>query len=281
MPELMKGNVWKDRKDARNRRGEPIVTYPLIAEIKYDEIRCHVKVQPNDHVEFLSYAGNPLANMERFSLSFQLLSEYMHYFEFDCGFEVNGNFNDSYRWVRSTNGVPADLTNATTRFILFDLPENPYSYTVRQVAIKATANRASFHTPTSQFCSNEAEIDAAFAWALDSGYEGLMIKRPNHTYQRRRTDDWLKMKPSEDADGVIISLLEAVSLEGEPLGRIGSIGITCDDGSFAQPHGIPHALGREMFNNPDNFIGQRCEFRYMMRDRQGGYRHPTFHRVRE
>ena len=65
MAELMKGNTWEDRKDAKDRKGFPIVRYPIYAEIKYDEIRCHVKLScdPTEGtVQFLSYAGKPLAN---------------------------------------------------------------------------------------------------------------------------------------------------------------------------------------------------------------------------
>ena len=57
--------------------------------------------------------------------------------------------------------------------------------------------------------------------------------------------------------------------------------VKVEDGSEASPHGIAHDLGRDMHENPEKYIGQWAEFKYMERDRQGGYRHPVFYRLRE
>jgi ATP-dependent DNA ligase len=121
-----------------------------------------------------------------------------------------------------------------------------------------------------------------FIVARERGFEGLMVKSLQHLYEAgKRTAGWLKVKPSDDADGIITELHEAVSEAGEPLGRTGSITIKVEDGSTATPHGIAHELGREMHEHPERFIGQWAEFKFMERDRQGGYRHPVFNRLRE
>jgi hypothetical protein len=36
-----------------------------------------------------------------------------------------------------------------------------------------------------------------------------------------------------------------------------------------------------MYANPEQYIGQWCEFKFMERDRAGGYRHPSLVRLRE
>ncbi len=303
MPELMKGNVWKDRRDAKDRKGNPVVTYPVYVEDKHDEIRCHVKVsEPAEKwgcdVLFLSYAGKPLANMERFEQTFRTLARGTGYREFDLGFEVNGNFNDSYRWVRSTKGIPADLKDATFKFLVFGLPEFAGNDTVRQQlskredVVKYAADWVSvpFYMPRISGALDAAEVEYEFNHARKRGLEGVMVKQPDHLYERKRTDGWLKMKPEDDADGVIVELTEATATVadpergvavGDPLGRIGSVRVRMEDGSEACPHGIAHGLGADMHHNPEKYIGQWCEFKFMERDRQGGYRHPTFHRLRE
>ena len=302
MPQLMKGNVWHERCDARDRKGNPIVTYPVMVEDKHDEIRCHVLVDltnPHDQrVKFLSYAGKPLANMDRFCKLFSDLAKGTGYTEFDMGFECNGNFNDSYRWVRSTKGVPEDLKDATFKFFMFGLSEqaghdNLASQLARRNAVaKYATDWVSYPVlvPDICWCDNQCEVDLAFHAARRRGLEGVMVKQAYALYERKRTDGWLKMKPEDDADGVIIGLHEAVcgtdqpelSLKvGDKLGRIGSVTIRMADGSEASPHGIPHELGRDMLEHPEKYIGQWAEMKYMERDRQGGYRHPTFHRLRE
>lgn len=290
MPTLMKGHTWKAHKGK--------MTYPCVAEVKRDEIRCHVKVHPQSYlgthpVKFLSYAGKPLANMQMFAAQFIVLSRAVGLLEFDCGFEVNGNFADSYRWVRSTRGVPNDLLFAHKAFVLYDLPEQgdkPYS--LRAEHFGEVLDRAPWlEVPYAVRCHSPEEVEAFYAEMLAAGYEGAMVKTFEHLYEPgKRTYGWLKMKPEEDADGVVVGFIEAECRKDQPekglrvgdkLGRAGSVLVRCEDGSEAAPHGIPHDLGREMHLHPERFLGEWCEFKYMERDRQGGYRHPRWFRLRE
>lgn len=296
MPDLMKGNVWKDRRDAKKRNGDPVVTYPVYVEDKHDEIRCHVSVTQTE-VKYLSYSGKPLANMERFNQTFLTIARGTGWSEFDLGFEVNGNFNDSYRWVRSTKGVPDDLKHATFRFFVFGLPEKRTGGMVQQLLTRLEVSRYAtdwvshrVDVPYFEVCSSPESVELAFANARSRGLEGVMVKQLHAEYERKRTDGWLKMKPEDDADGVIVELIEAVAAVadpergvavGDPLGRIGSVRVRMEDGSEACPHGIAHDLGRSMLQAPHAYLGQWCEFKFMERDRQGGYRHPTFFRIRE
>ena len=108
-----------------------------------------------------------------------------------------------------------------------------------------------------------------------------MAKTLDHVYARRRTFDWMKIKPKETFDGKITGFNEAVSETGAPLGRVGSINVECADGSTAAPAGIAHGLGRTLWEDQAKYIGQWIEFSCMERDRQGGYRHPIYGRFRE
>lgn len=300
MASLMKGHVWHERCDAVNRKGVPVVQYPVLVEDKHDEIRCHVKVWHPDNspvVTYSSYAGKPLANMARFNALFITLANSSGSDEFDLGFEVNGNFNDSYRWVRSTRGAPDDLRNATFKFYVFGLPAEGgtmlyQQYLRTRLAMQAGcfAAPASVCVPRVVIANSAAEVEQAFLDARARGLEGVMVKQPYAEYERKRTDGWLKMKPEDDADGVIVELIEATATVDDPergvrvgdrLGRVGSVRIRMQDGSEACPHGIGHELGRDMQAHPEKYLGEWAEMKYMMRDRQGGYRHCTFKRLRE
>lgn len=293
MPELMKGHVWHERCDAKKRNGEPVVTYPVYVEDKHDEIRCHVRVLPAESpwefrkVEFLSYAGKPLANMAQFDALFRTLACGTGYYEFDMGFECNENFNDSYRWVRSTRGIPDDLLDATFKFYVFGLPDkNVPLYRQMQMRLEVADYAKDWVSvpvlvPFFQTANSQAEVERMFLNARTRGREGVMVKQPMTLYERKRTDGWLKMKPENEADGRITSVNRAFALDGTPLDRAGSVTVQMEDGSVASPSGIAHELGADMYLHPEKYIGEWCEFKYMERDRQGGYRHPSFNRLRE
>lgn len=286
MADLMKGKSWRDRKHT--------MSYPAWVEIKTDEIRAHVIVTPQGAVwpvQFLSYAGKPLHNLEHFASSFRNLALNTGQLEFDCGVEVNGNYNDSYRWVRSSKGAPEDLTGVPIKFLLFDLPlyegctmAFAERMTLRHnVAVMAHAEDfTELVQPYGEWAHSAEDVDKMFEAARKQGHEGLMVKSTTHTYQRgKRIDGWLKCKSEETVDGVVEGFTEAISEDGTPLGRAGSVHVRMEDGSRASPHGIAHELGRDMWENPAKYIGQWCELAFMERDRQGGYRHPVFRRLRE
>ena len=207
MASLMKGNQWHERCNAKKRNGDPVVTYPVYVEDKHDEIRCHVRVLHDergypDGAMFLSYSGKPLANMQQFAAMFCTLSKGTGYAEFDMGFECNENFNDSYRWVRSTNGVPSDLTDATFKFYIFGLPEkNVPMYRQMQMRLEVGVYAKDWVSvpvlvPFFQTATNEHDVDQMFAFARSRGREGVMVKQPHALYERKRTDGWLKLKNS-------------------------------------------------------------------------------------
>lgn len=290
MAELMKGHSWGDYKHK--------VVYPVVVEPKVDEIRVHVK-RVLGGVQFLSYAGKPLHNLEGFAERFHEFMVEYDLFELDMGFECNSNFNDSYRWVRSSRGIPNDLALATCKFMLYDIPDegffafqHPYverSTHLREMAEQLRRRGIKCCSMLGVWAVDEAQVLEAYEYYILRGHEGAMVKNKDHVYQRgKRSKDWLKMKPEEEADAQIIGLLEAHATTatgthavGDPLGRIGSLRVRLEDGSEATPAGIEHSLGTDMYNHPEKYIGQWIMFKYMERDRADGYRHPSFVRFRE
>lgn len=294
---LMKGETWADA--CKLVRGVPRFQYPVMVEAKADEIRCQVIKHPREaSVEYRSYAGKPLYNMDFLTAKILLLMKDIGTHELDIGVLVNGNFNDSYRWVRSAKGYPQErldkktgktapaLDESMVQIILFDLPECALPYDRRMIECDFAASGLRHYgvnctRPERNLAHSEREVMHWYGHYRALGYEGAMGKTLDHLYERRRTFGWMKIKPSEDHDGRITGFNEAFSEAGEPLGRAGSINVVTEDGSTAAPAGIPHELGRELWANPEKYIGQWIEFYCMERDRAGGFRHPQFNRFRE
>src|SRR5574337_198971 len=89
MSRLMKGTVWHERCNAKDRKGNPIVEYPVWVEPKVDEIRCHYTVSHG----LLSYAGKPLHNLGAYDAAFRELCFSRSIVELDMGVESIGNEN--------------------------------------------------------------------------------------------------------------------------------------------------------------------------------------------
>lgn len=295
MSQLMKGETWQDA--CKLVRGQPRFQYPVMVEAKADEIRCRV-YKSGVEVLFESYAEKPLHNLAFLASVFSLVFKQMQITELDVGILVNGNFNDSYRWVRSIKGLPTEkfdkktgktapaLDPSMVQVIVFDVPESTDQYIDRMIVADFAASGLRQYgvdatRPARAFANDEAEVLSFYEMYREMGYEGAMAKTLDHEYARRRTFDWMKIKPKETFDGKITGFNEAVSETGAPLGRVGSINVECADGSTASPAGIAHVLGRTLWEDQAKYIGQWIEFSAMERDRQGGYRHPIYDRFRE
>lgn len=260
----------------------------MLVQPKVDEVRCRVyRLKSSGKVLFESYAQKPLHNLGAWGGLFAVAFDRLRVEELDIGVLVNGNFNDSYRWVRSSRGIPEGLCAEQVQFILFDDPTSPLDYAMRVLLMRRYLQRLHdvglpMHDELPLITAEcEQDVDDAYAQFRAQGYEGAMIKTLDHQYVRTRSAAWLKYKPKDTADGKIVRVLEAHSEAGEPLGRAGAVQVECEDGSGASPAGIAHTLGRELWANQEQYVGRWCEFEYMERDRAGGYRHPRFVRLRE
>lgn len=296
---LMKGKVFGEHSHK--------LVAPFVAEVKYDEIRLHVRRISDvsdgtvfSYVEFWSYAGKPLHNLEHWQFAFNDFMRDQNITDLDLGVLVNENFNDSYRWVRSSSGIPKEKLDKKTgkiapaldigmvQFYLFDIPHSTLEFSARRVLLDSACTlmdvvyRIPTKRPEGWVITSLDELDAKFIERRELGDEGLMVKTLSHVYMiGKRSDQWLKMKPEMTCDGVITGVNRAISIHGEPLDRVGSVDVRMEDGSTASPAGIPHNLGHLMWIHPEDYLWHWCEFKCMERDRQGGYRHPSFTRLRE
>lgn len=292
MPFLMKGKHWSDRHKFR----VPL-EYPVIVQPKVDEIRVRVFAHvATRRVLYLSYANKPLFNLGFADSMFLSLATEFTIQHFDCGFLCNGNFDDSRSFVRSSKNFPERLRNASKQFILYDIPESDAEYSDRlkliEDVVKCAQRDSGYLVRLPHWTAHTSgEVEHIYENLRSMRYEGAMVKTLRHKYQiGKRSQDWLKMKPEDTCDGKIIGVVEAVAtvdnpatgvLVGDPLGRVGSVIVRMEDGSEARPHGIPHELGRTMLRASELYIGEWCEFAFMERDTQGGYRHPVFRRLRD
>lgn len=114
---------------------------------------------------------------------------------------------------------------------------------------------------------------------IKSGYEGIILRHPNKLYECRRPWFILKYKPMKQDIYTIVDIIEAVSKNNKPLGRIGKI--ICKDrfnNRFSNSAGIgfTHQKSEELFKNKDSLIGKNVILNYQNVTNKGIPRFPRF-----
>lgn len=106
------------------------------------------------------------------------------------------------------------------------------------------------------------ELTAFFNAILESGGEGVMLRNPKSIWTPKRTDDLLKYKPENDAEGTIIGWTsgEKTALGSKLLGKMGALLLQYGDKQF-KLSGFTHSereLSSEASRWAENNPGQEA-----------------------
>ena len=106
------------------------------------------------------------------------------------------------------------------------------------------------------------QFDAMNKQALDSGYEGLMIKPIHEGYKCKRSHAWLKVKPFIEVTLTVVGLEEGT---GRNEGLLGALIVEGeDDGKFFHLNvgsGLTDQDREDIWSNQDQVLGQLVEIR--------------------
>ena len=143
------------------------------------------------------------------------------------------------------------------------------------------------------------ELQQLYEKKREEGHEGLIVKDPMCIYKRGKKSGWWKMKPENEADGIIQGLVwgtQGLANEGKVIG----FEVLLESGRLVNATNIPRALMDEFtetvkeatlsqcgFFSPygigDNdtctinpYEGWACQISYMEETPEGSLRHPSF-----
>lgn len=188
---------------------------------------------------------------------------------------ARGRFERLSGIVRRT--TPDDAEWRAVNYMLFELPDAPGTFserleTMRQLVAQAGVPHLRM---VEQFRVQDA---AALQRQLDEvvrhGGEGLMLHRADALYRAGRSDDMLKFKPWEDAEGVVTAHLPG---KGKYQGKLGALRVRLPDGRFLR---LGSGFSDGQRANPPP-LGATVTYRYRGLNANGVPRFATFLRVRE
>ena len=173
--------------------------------------------------------------------------------------------------------VPIDAEWRKVRYMLFELPGagGTFAERVEQMqAIIAKAKVPWLQVIEQRPAVNQENLKKWLARVVKQGGEGLMLHRADAPYETGRSDNLLKLKPSLDAEGVVVRHLPG---KGKYEGMLGALEIRLADGKLLR---LGSGFSDEQRKNPPQ-PGAVVTYRYRDLTANGLPRFATFLRVRE
>lgn len=242
-------------------------------------------------------------------------------------FDIGGPYE---HWASEMKGLPFALHLNHLKVVLYDIIpldiiESGDDYSVmtllRLEHVKVALPILQDHFPEVEWCLSEShevydidELEALYRQKREEGNEGLVVKDPQGIYKRGKKSGWWKMKPENEADGIVVGLnwgTPGLANEGKVIGfevllesgRVVSANnisqalmdeftakvkahAVCDNGcQMSKDVGMDNhscagkcAYDQHPSNNP--YEGWACQIKYMEETPDGSLRHPSFDKWR-
>ncbi len=212
-------------------------------EVKLDGVRVLTVVYPNGQVDQFSRNGKELVNFDHIKNQIaQVASDFTEPMVLD-GEVMSSSFQDLMKQVHRKSDVEANDAVLHLFDIAplknFDLGGWDKSQTERSELVYKWHKKNKDVLPNVAVVGHELvdlDTDAGKArfkeinkFAIDGGYEGIMIKDPNAPYECKRTASWLKLKPYIEVSLTVLAVEEGT---GKNVGRLGAFVCGGNDGGF-------------------------------------------------
>ncbi|WNO29429.1 DNA ligase [Klebsiella phage P55] len=199
--------------------------------------------------------------------------------------------------------VPFELDTKHLKVVLYDIIpldiiESGDDYSVmtllRLEHVKVALPVLQDHFPEVEWCLSEShevydmdELEALYRQKREEGHEGLVVKDPQGIYKRGKKSGWWKMKPENEADGIVVGLnwgTPGLANEGKVIG----FEVLLESGRVVSANNISQALMEEFTaevkrqedEEVNPYYGWACQIKYMEETPDGSLRHPSFDKWR-
>jgi DNA ligase-1 len=171
------------------------------------------------------------------------------------------------------------------KYMLFDVPSNKSIFVKRLEILKDIIEK---QCKTHKNCPlvlvnhlvirNRNHMTSMFKDIISKGGEGIMLRDSQSLYQQKRTKDLLKVKQTENAEGIIINMVEG---KGKDIGKMGALKMQHKNTGieFKIGTGFTSNMRKEFWSKKNDLIGNIVTFGYKGLTAKGVPRHPAFMRI--
>lgn len=274
---------------------------PMIHEPKLDGVRLLTVIEPNISIKFYTRNGKELTgyedikiNLERIFMVYKsnLINQERKVF---TGVVLDGEIFDT-DFDGTMNNLFRKSDNKKGTYNIFDIIEleqfnnqnctemlSQRKYKLGTIFFKDELIKLGIDNITTvpygafYFISDYTDINLIMKHYVSKGFEGMIIKRLNSLYQFKRTYDWQKIKPFETID---LDIDEIVEGTGKYSGMMGSVYVMHKGCRVKVGSGFSDELRRDIWDNPDKYLGVTIEIQYQDITKDNSLRFPSFKRFR-
>ena len=191
-----------------------------------------------------------------------------------------GQFQKAVSTVRQQ--TPDDAAWSSIRFMVFDLPAEPGTFTERLSTLNSVMSKLAVPwvqaVPQTKVPSHAA-LQSQLKQITQAGAEGLMLHRGSSLYKGVRNDDLLKVKTHDDAEAKVIAYIPG---KGKYAGQLGAllVEMPAKDGQTAKRFKLGTGLSDAQRQNPPA-VGNQVTYRYRSLNDSGIPRFASFLRLRK
>lgn len=278
------------------------VKFPVVVMRKYDG--CRLLVVDNKAV------GRSLKGYKNKKLTLTLSDPLLNGFDM----EVIGTFENDPDLCRHTtslvNTIEGGLPPSVKVFDYLTEDTKHLGYVDRMSKLSDHLDKhyeffstfpIKIETPEMVVCHNVSDIEAIYNQALIDNYEGIIIRSMYGKHKDGRCTvkegNYLRLKPTGDAEGVVVRLEEAYENLNEaktnelghtersthqenmvPKGMIGALWLQLPDGSEVKVGAgkLNHAERKYYWDNPCEIIGKVVKYAFLATGQKDAPRHPRF-----
>ena len=282
---VQKALDFKNFKSTKKRNDS--ISFPCIAQYKYDgfSFTCIVK---GDKPAFYTSGGHFFEIEESI---FDNMEDGVYLGEM-MGVGVVGKFGDrtkcGIQTTMRTNTAKGIKNWSKANFRIFEYltltefyeGKAKLSYEDRWLIMYNTNLDLEFDiadvTAEGKYCHNQDELNKFYYDTLDRGYEGVIIRSPDHLWHNdgKRTDGLVKRKNRQTVDLYCFDWKEG---NGKNQGKIGSLGLRDKKGREVW---VAPRTDADKERDPQYYIGEIIEVAYEQILKDGTYVQPVYNAVR-
>lgn len=247
---------------------------PYIVTQKLDGLRAIVEIKGNKVISIKSRKGKAYTGLSQLKSAIEsTLAPNQEHFVYDGELlleDPNNQWTSNERFQETISTVKSKNESENVGFHLFDAL--PYSEFIQGQSTSTYAERREhyiahiqenelLHVVPILGTATKSEIPQWSDYAIEHGFEGVMLNDPDANYYTKRHKGLLKVKKMHTADLPIIGFEEAI--DGKNKGGLKSLIVRLDDENVVNvASGLTDELRTQIWNNQSDYIGQMIEVQY-------------------